>query len=182
MRRIVLRKGRRRNTGKESSVGMHWVDTFDGQRLARLRRDRGLSQQQLAEAVYRVENGDAQPPPTTAETVRRVLTVSLAISAYESGSRRPRGAALHHLAAALDVDVLDLLADGVQPSLPLLRARLGLSQGDVAAALGVSRPAYAHVEQGRRSLSDDEVGRLAGALQVDVARLRQAAGQAVPAT
>lgn len=157
---------------------MHWVDTFDGQRLAQRRRDRGLSQQQLAEAVYRLENGDAQPPPTTAEAVRRVLTLSLAISAYESGSRQPRGAALHHLAGALSVDVLDLLAEDVPLSLPLLRARVGLNQGDVAVALGMSRPAYAHFEQGRRSLSEDEAGRLARVLQVDVARLEQAIGQA----
>jgi hypothetical protein len=56
------------------------------------------------------------------------------------------------LAAALEVDVLDLLAAHTPVTLATLRARLGFTQADVAAELpGMSRSLYAHVEQAPRA-------------------------------
>jgi transcriptional regulator with XRE-family HTH domain len=41
------------------------------------------------------------------------------------------------------------------------REYLGLSQGDVAEVLGVSRPAISHIESGRRKVSTLELAKLA---------------------
>jgi transcriptional regulator with XRE-family HTH domain len=47
-----------------------------------------------------------------------------------------------------------------------LREKAGLSQDALAKILGISRPAVTAIEQGRRRLSADELGRLAKALHV----------------
>jgi transcriptional regulator with XRE-family HTH domain len=78
------------------------------------------------------------------------------------------------LAAALEVDVLELLSADAAVTLAALRARHGLTQGAVAAQLGISRSLYAAVEQGRRPVSDAEATKLATVRAVDADRLRRA--------
>jgi transcriptional regulator with XRE-family HTH domain len=78
------------------------------------------------------------------------------------------------LAAVLGVDVLQLLAPGTPVTLVTLRARLGLTQDDVAAALGISRSLYAAVEQGKRAASVPETAALAAALHTSVDQVRRA--------
>jgi transcriptional regulator with XRE-family HTH domain len=86
---------------------------------------------------------------------------------------RPR--AVRDLAAALDLDALDLLAADTPVTLAMLRARLGLTQADVAAALpGMGRSLYGHVEQGRRGLDPAELEAVAAVLRVDALRVRRA--------
>ncbi|WP_424534202.1 helix-turn-helix transcriptional regulator [Sphaerisporangium viridialbum] len=93
------------------------------------------------------------------------------MSCYESGRTRPRAKA-----AVLGADVLQLLAPGTPVTLVTLRARLGLTQDDVAAALGISRSLYAAVEQGKRAASVPETAALAAALHPSVDRAAAVAG------
>jgi transcriptional regulator with XRE-family HTH domain len=154
--------------------GRHWLDTFDGTRLAALRRARGWSQVRLAEAVTQLQ---AHAGDNATEIARRIRTLVVQVSCYESGRNRPRARAARDLAKALGVDVRDLLADGGSPTLPRLRARLGLTQADVAAALhGMSRSTYAHIEQGRRRLRVPELAALATILHVAPETISRATG------
>lgn len=152
--------------------GRHWVDAFDGTRLAARRQALGWSQVRLAEAVHQLH---ADPATPATETARRIRTLVVQLSCYESGRNRPRARAVRDLAAALSVDALELLAEDAPVTLPALRARLGMTQSDVAAVLpGMSRSLYAHVEQGRRPLDAAEEAALAAVLRVDPARIRRA--------
>lgn len=152
-------------------VGRHWVDAFDGTRLAACRDARGWSQVQLAERLQRDRAGD-QPVPL-AVAARQIRTLVVQVSCYESGRTRPRARAVLALAAALEVDVLDLLAEGTPVTLATLRVRLGLTQSDVAGRIGMSRSLYAAVEQGKRPVSEAELSQLAMVLAVAVDRLRR---------
>lgn len=148
-----------------SDLGRHWVAAFDGARLAARRRALGWSQVRLAEALHELH---ADTTVTAAESARRIRTLIVQVSTYESGRTRPRARAVRDLAAALDVDVIDLLGVDVPLTLAALRARLGLTQAEVAAALpAMSRSLYAHVEQGRRALSPAELAALAAVMRVD---------------
>lgn len=160
---------------QDNHAGRHWIDAFDGQRLATWRRDRGWSQVRLAEQLQQARAGGAVAP---AEVARQIRTLVVQVSCYESGRTRPRGRAVRDLAAVLDVDVLDLLAEGTPLSLATLRARLGLTQGDVADQLGMSRSLYAAVEQAQRVASDTERAALAAILQVPETRIREALDRA----
>jgi transcriptional regulator with XRE-family HTH domain len=153
-------------------AGRHWVDAFDGDRLAAHRRTLGWSQVRLAERLQQARAGDDTVP--AAEVARQIRTLVVQVSCYESGRTRPRGKAIRALAAVLDVDVLDLLTEGSPLTLATLRARLGLTQGDVADQLGMSRTFYAAVEQGRRAASDSEITAVAAVLQVPAGRIRAA--------
>jgi transcriptional regulator with XRE-family HTH domain len=154
-------------------LGRHWVNAFDGARLAARRQALGWSQVRLAETLHQQQHTDPATPAT--EAARRIRTLVVQVSCYESGRTRPRARAIRDLGAALGVDVLDLLAEGTPITLATLRARLGLTQADVAAALpNMSRSLYAHVEQGRRPLDAAEQVALAAVLRVDRARIRQA--------
>jgi transcriptional regulator with XRE-family HTH domain len=151
--------------------GRHWIDAFDGSRLAACRRARGLSQVELAERLQQARTGTEV---SVAEAARQIRTLVVQVSCYESGRTRPRARAVQALAGVLDVDVLELLAADTPITLSTLRARHGLTQGDVAAQLGMSRSLYAAVEQGRRPVSDAELTQLATVLAVDADRLRRA--------
>jgi transcriptional regulator with XRE-family HTH domain len=151
--------------------GRHWIDAFDGSRLAACRRARGLSQVELAE---RLQQARAGTDVSVAEAARQIRTLVVQVSCYEAGRTRPRARALQALAGALDVDVLDLLSTDTAVTLAALRARRGLTQGAVAGQLGMSRSLYAAVEQGRRPVSDAELTQLATVLAVDADRLRRA--------
>lgn len=94
-------------------------------------------------------------------------------SCFESGRTRPRAKAVQAPAAVLGVDVPQLLAPGTLVTLVAPRAT-GLTQDDVAAALGISRSLYAAVEQGERSASVPETAALAAALPTSVDQVRRA--------
>lgn len=57
---------------------------------------------------------------------------------------------------------------GVADRLKKSRARLGLTHGDVAAALGLHRPAYTRVELGRQSMTAQQLVMAARMLGVSV--------------
>ncbi|MGH3737260.1 MAG: helix-turn-helix domain-containing protein [Micromonosporaceae bacterium] len=135
--------------------------TIARERLRDARQQRGLSQRELAELVG-VYGSD--------------------ISAYETGRTRPDPATLRRLAAALDLDPLDLLDPDTPVSLPVLRSRAGLTQAAVAAAAGLSRSTYAAIERGDTRLDSDRAARIAGALSASVDQVTQAAGRPRPRT
>jgi transcriptional regulator with XRE-family HTH domain len=151
--------------------GRHWIDAFDGSRLAACRRARGLSQVELAE---RLQQARADTEVSVAEAARQIRTLVVQVSCYEAGRTRPRARAVQALAGVLDVDVLALLAADTPITLSTLRARHGLTQGDVAAQLGMSRSLYAAVEQGKRAIGEPELARLAAALRTTAEQVRQA--------
>jgi transcriptional regulator with XRE-family HTH domain len=159
------------DSSPDGSAGRHWVDAFDGARLAACRDARGWSQVQLAERLQQ-DRADGTPVPL-AVAARHIRTLVVQVS-YESGRTRPRARAVLALAGALGVDVLDLLAEDTPVTLAILRVRLGLTQADVAGRIGVSRSSYAAVEQGARPPTPAEVEALAGALRTPVGRVRAA--------
>jgi len=117
--------------------------------LTACRRAHSWNQVQLAEALHRWQTDNPDDPT---ETARRIRTLVVQVSCYESNRTRPRARAVRDSAAVLDVDVLDLLRVDTPLTLPALRARLGTTQAAAATALGMSRSLYAHVEQKRRRL------------------------------
>ncbi len=156
--------------------------SFDGTRLASRRAGRGWSQVELAERVQRARGGAVTPE----QAARQIRTLIVQVSCYESGSTRPRARMVRLLTQVLEADVLDLLAENTVVTLDVLRARLGLTQHQVAVQLGVSRSLYALIEQGRQVPAEAEVAALAAVLQVSADRVRQAlpdpVGRAGPLT
>lgn len=124
---------------------LYWVKRFDPGRLKSVRISRSMSQQELAQ-----RSGQAR------ETIVK----------YENGTRAPRASTVARLASALEVDVAELASSG-PVDLPLLRARQGLSQGDVAAALNISRAWFQRIEALDAAISREQLERLAHKLQAD---------------
>jgi transcriptional regulator with XRE-family HTH domain len=157
-------------------MGSSWVEAFDAQRLRRLRLERNLTQTDLAVALHQSEVRANGSSPSALETAKRIGTLKVAVSNYEKvGGRQPRGPVLLALATRLNVDVLDLLHDDLPVTLQVLRAIRGMDQAAVAAALGATRAAYGHIEQGRRKqLTEAESQRLAEILQVSPTKLDEA--------
>jgi len=166
--------------GQDRSTGVHWVDAFDGTRLAERRSAQGWTQVELAERVQAARSVGASV--AAVEVARQIRTLVVQISCYESGRTRPRAGTIRLLAQVLDVDVLDLLGANTAVTLPVLRARIGLTQQQAAQQLGVSRSLYALLEQGRRPAAEDEMRSLAVVLQVNVARVRRALPDPAPVT
>lgn len=154
-----------------AAPGRHWIDAFDGSRLAACRRARGWSQVELAERLQQARDG---AEVSVAAAARQIRTLVVQVSCYESGRTRPRARAAQALAAALEVDVLALLAADTPITLATLRARLGLTQHDIAVQLGMSRSLYAAAEQGERAVSEPELVKLAAALRTSTNQVRQA--------
>ncbi|MEU1813514.1 helix-turn-helix transcriptional regulator [Micromonospora aurantiaca (nom. illeg.)] len=131
----------------------------------------------LYEREARSRAGDGRPAQRSEEALRqatrRLNTLRIQYGSYERGAHQPRGPMLRDLAEILGVDVLDLLDPDAPRDLAVLRARLGMSQDDVAGELGLSRAGYAHIEQGRAALTDDIARRLAAVLKVEVRDLPQ---------
>ena len=74
--------------------------------LTACRRAHSWNQVQLAEALHRWQTDNPDDPT---ETARRIRTLVVQVSCYESNRTRPRARAVRDSAAVLDVDVLDLL-------------------------------------------------------------------------
>lgn len=157
-------------------MGSSWVEAFDARRLRRLRLERDMTQIDLAVALHQQEVRAKESSPSALETAKRIDTLKVAVSNYEKvDGRQPRGPVLLALATILHVDVLDLLRDNLPVTLQVLRARLGMDQAAVAAALGATRAAYGHIEQGRRKqLTEAESQRLAKILKVSPKKLDEA--------
>lgn len=133
---------------------MESVRAFSGAALARLRQDRGLSHDALAELV-----GILRPN----------------LIAYEKGRRLPSPATLSTIAAALGVAPADLaLVPRSDWTLADLRAFAGLSKTEVAEALGVARSTYDAYETGRRQLLEAYIPPLARMLGSDESEIRTA--------
>lgn len=129
---------------------MDGVVGFRHHELARLRAARGITLDAVARAVG------------VADRSR--------VSHWESGAESPRPAALVALAVALVVDPLELLDGGrATPKLATLRSAAGLTRGQAAARVGMSRPAYLRLDagRGRRDLPASLTAALASAYGVD---------------
>ena len=119
------------------SPGRLAVPGFSGSRLSQLRRSRGLTQEELANA--------------TGLARQYVL-------ALEQGSRRPGMQTFQALAGALGVRPGELL-DATRLSLLQLRLVAGLTQEETAEAAGVGRRTYSDIERGHTQGVDVETVR-----------------------
>jgi transcriptional regulator with XRE-family HTH domain len=90
-----------------------------------------------------------------------------ALIAYEKGQRTPGPKILHRLATALDVDVLKLTSVTLRTAtMRDLRARVGVTKTELAAALDLRRHTYDRIERGARDLEPELLPRLAAVLGV----------------
>jgi transcriptional regulator with XRE-family HTH domain len=72
----------------------------------------------------------------------------------EAGERMPSGRVVRALAQALEVEVGELVDDGGPITLKQIRQRLGLTQRQVAEAIGMSTQMVSRVETGVYGVSD----------------------------
>lgn len=103
---------------------------------------------------------------STEELAGRLGRTRTTVARWEAGSRLPQPSNVQALAAALGVSP-EVLVEAPQ-SLSGLRASRGLSQAQVAEAIGVTQPAYARVESGRSGASYELVVALAELFGVNV--------------
>lgn len=135
------------------------VRHFSGARLRRLRERRGWSVDDLA---------------GKADVSRQ------AISSWETAKALPTPALLKKIAAALQVSIEDLVpipSGDVQ--LSDLRVRKGLTQTQVAKALGVSATLIVDIERGRKPVNDERLKFLAELYSVSSDDVKAAWGQAI---
>lgn len=138
---------------------------FDPSALRRIRQARGLTQQQLAEAIG----------------VARTYVVYWERSHVDPNSGRARGVqpepdTLVALAELLGVKPHELTTvDPQQATLADLRTWAGLTQRQLAARVGVAGPTISSIEQGRRRLRPELAERIAAELQLPVATVIAAA-------
>lgn len=127
-----------------------------GDRLAELRLAAGLRQSDLAEQLG---------------------TLDRRVGEWERGEQQPRPRYLQAIAAALNVDPLELLdVDPRDPPLLALRLAAGLTLRELAAASGIPYSSYQRLELGisRSEPSAATATALASALGVPAHRLQRA--------
>jgi transcriptional regulator with XRE-family HTH domain len=155
-------------------VGKSGIGGFDPERLRATRERAELTQKDLAERLLRATRPQ-WPGDNITRAAQDLDNVRLQITDYEAGQVTPRADMVHQIAQALGVDVFDLLDPDTPYTLPILRARHGLTQDDVVTrGLGVGRAYYSRAERGAATLSDEQRGRLAEILQVSAAGLAAA--------
>jgi transcriptional regulator with XRE-family HTH domain len=123
---------------------------FRASELARLRAARGLSLDALARAVG--------------------VSDRSRVAHWEAGTEVPQPKTLVVLARLFEVHPLELLEGGRgAPTLATLRSAAGLTRGQAAQRVGMSRPAYLRLDagQGRRTLPPDLTAALAAAFGVE---------------
>lgn len=166
----------------------HVITAFSGARLRQLRRERGLSQEALGRilaALQQRRGGELGEEPleevlaSATVTDAAVTRERLKVLGYESGAHQPRADALHALATALQTGAADLLDPQAPITLDLLRALQHLTQGEVAAQLGMSQARYSQLENGQGRLDEDRRATLAELLHVDPADLERLISGAV---
>jgi transcriptional regulator with XRE-family HTH domain len=165
-----------RRIGDDGSLGVGKSGTggFDPMRLRAARERARLTQRDLAERLLRATRPE-WPGDNITRAAQDLDNVRLQITDYEAGQVTPRAEMAYQLAQALGVDVFDMLDPDTPYTLPILRARLGLTQDDVVTrGLGVGRAYYSRAERGGATFSDDQRIRLAEILQVDLADLAAA--------
>jgi transcriptional regulator with XRE-family HTH domain len=159
------------------------VPGFDPTRLRAARTRAGLSQRTLGEKLLLDHAPDAR---TTARQVhqlaRAIETLRTQVHYYETGQRIPRPDMLHRLAAALDLDPLELLDPRTPATLAVLRARRGLRQADIAEHLTCGRAYYSRIEAGNAPLTANVRERLAALLNVSPADVDRATSTHVTTT
>lgn len=138
----------------------HAIEAFSAERLRTLRRERHLSQEQLAR---RIAAADASDGAVTRERLK--------ILAYEKATRRPTAKALHDLAAGLEVNPAQLLDPKAPMTVELLRALRNLTQAQVAAHLGISQARYSQLEARQGDLDPRRREQLAELLRVSTTTL-----------
>lgn len=130
------------------------VRGFSGARLRSRRRDRGLTTDDLGDLAG-----------VSAQVV----------SAWETGRYLPTPHLLGRVAAALHITIEDLVVLPQDKALLSdLRGQAGLTQSEVAKAVGVSPSTMARIEKGRRPLDGDVVGILSRLYDLPVDRVRRA--------
>ncbi|WP_424892310.1 helix-turn-helix transcriptional regulator [Streptomyces sp. XH2] len=134
------------------------VAGFDAEALRALRTAAGISQRKLA--GHAREHGAQVAGPH--------------ICLYERGKRTPELRTLTALASALDVPLSALLEDDSTRSLYWLRARKGMSQRGLAAALGIAQARWSRIERGQSTLHEHHVPLAAKLLEVSEGQLRSA--------
>lgn len=128
-----------------------------GDRMAELRRAAGLRQSDLA---------------------AQLGTLDRRVGEWERGEQQPRPHYLVALAAALDVDPLELLdVDLAAPPLLALRLAAGMTLRELAEASGIPFSSYRRFERGvgRAAPGGDVVAALASALGVTPQQVQRAA-------
>lgn len=138
----------------------HVIEAFSAEKLRTLRREQGLSQEQLARRITADATSDSA-----------VTRERLKILAYEKATRRPTAKALHALAAGLDVNPAQLLDPEAPMTVELLRALRNITQAQAAAHLGISQARYSQLEAGQGDLDPRRRERLAELLRVSPAAL-----------
>lgn len=122
---------------------------------------------------------------TQAELAKRARSHAQAISDYETGQHGPLAPVLERTAAALGVDVEDLLPPRTPRSLKVLRHKAGLTQQQLVDQLNeslspdrqITRSAYAQWEQGVVRVALAWFAPLAEVLGVTSERVAAACGQ-----
>ena len=104
-------------------------------------------------------------------------TSPAAISKYLAGLASPEPPRLALLAAALGVQVTNLLDPAPEPTLAWLRAAAGFTQRELAVRAGIHLKRYEAAEAGRRELQVADATRLAGVLSLPVAEVTAAASR-----
>lgn len=135
------------------------VRHFSGARLRRFRERRGWSVDDLA---------------------GKAGVSRQAISSWETSKALPTPALLKRISAALRVEIADLVpipAGDVQIS--DLRVRAGLTQSEVAQALGVSGTLVVDIERGRKPVNKQRLASLADLYAVDPGDVAVAWGRAI---
>lgn len=123
-------------------MGRHWVEQFNGGKLAARRDERGWTQNKVAEMV-----------PTSRE----------AISNYENGQRKPQLRVLRAIAEGFAVKISAFLdpIDDDKAEMADLRDRQGLLQHEVADRMGMNHVTYQRIEKGRARIDADHLAELA---------------------
>lgn len=138
---------------------------FDPDALRRIRRARGMTQQQLADAMG----------------VARHYAVSWERQGRDPATGRPRAvepepANLVRLAEILDVAPHELTTvDVEEATLADLRTWAGLTQKELAAQVELAGPTISSIEQGRRRLRPEVAHRIAQVLGTTSERVQAAA-------
>ncbi|WP_220472359.1 helix-turn-helix domain-containing protein [Tomitella gaofuii] len=130
----------------ELNVTRSAVRGFSGARLRRIRTDRGLTGDELADAAG----------------------VSYqAISHWETGRATPTPPRLARIATALNVTISDLVVIPLaKRNLSDLRVQAGLTQAQLGESAELSQPVVANLEKGRVEFDAGRAARLAAALGV----------------
>lgn len=97
------------------------------------------------------------------------------VAAWRSGRAIPSAGLLRKAAAWLTVSVADLIPiEEDRLRISDLRIRVGLTQRQAAAEVGLSPTSIAEIEKGRRAISDESAAAMAAVYRTDIEAIRAA--------